>query len=137
MRLPAERNSTRAGKRPLYLNDEEEHDVPEWEKAGSRQEEYRNKEDFDDDRFSEDQDSNQSDEAQQRLTSSIMIKKKARVPQAEPYEIKTDILGNEWFCVAGKEQSKSFEIFSMNTVSTLSSYLPFLYRNCVPFRYSI
>ncbi|CAD6563742.1 MAG: hypothetical protein ASARMPREDX12_000042 [Alectoria sarmentosa] len=104
LRLPAERNSTRAGKRPLYLNDEEEHDVPEWEKAGSRQEEYRNKEDFDDDRFSEDQDSNQSDEAQQRLTSSIMIKKKARVPQAEPYEIKTDILGNEWFCVAGKEQ---------------------------------
>lgn len=49
--------------------------------------------------------------------------KKAKVPQCKPYEIKRDEAGNEWFCAAGKEQSKFSKTFSKNTDSTLSSYL--------------
>ena len=74
--------------------------------TGSELEENGNKETLDIDTLSESRGSDLRNDAQQQLSPSSIIMQKIQVHRAETYEIKTDEVGNEWFCVTGMKKGK-------------------------------
>ena len=125
-----------SGERPSVPNNPDRNDTQEPAIAGDEPEENENKKDLNDDIFPETQDSNHGDEAQEQPSSSAIVTKKFKVSRNLPYKIETDEDGIEWFCEAGRKQSK-LGIFAENADSKMFLYLLFLNRNGIPFRHSI
>lgn len=78
-----------------------------------------NEETLEHDTSFESMDSNQRDEAQQQSIPSTTVILKIDVPWDRTYEIKTDDVGDEWFCATGIEQSMS-QILSSRLTHQLS-----------------
>ena len=98
------------------------HGVQEPEDEGSGQEPNENKETLDDNTIFESMDSNQADEAQQQSSSSTIVVQTCDVPWGQRYEIKTDDVGEKWFCAAGIKKSMSQLWLSTMTPQCLHAY---------------
>ena len=79
----------------------------ESENENREQEQNGNEETLEHDTSFESMDSNQTDEAQQQSIPSTTGILKIDIPWDQTYEIKTDDVGDEWFCAPGIEQSMS------------------------------
>ena len=102
-----EGSPTLAGNGPSVSNDPTEYSVQKPESTGSEPEEEEKIETLDDNKLSESGDSNQNEGAQQQSNPLTIVKINVKTHRDRLYEIKTDAVGNEWFCAEGNEQGKS------------------------------
>ena len=102
-----EGSPTLAGNGPSVSNDPTEYSVQKPESTGSEPEEEGKVETLEDNKLSESGDSNQNEGAQQQSNPLTIVKINVKTHRDRLYEIKTDAVGNEWFCAEGNEQGKS------------------------------
>lgn len=96
--------------------------VQEPENEAREQEQNENEETLEHDTSFESIDSDQTSEAQQQSIPSTTVISKIDIPWDQKHEIKTDDVGDEWFCATGIEQSMSQHLSSRLTHQRSHTY---------------